>query len=426
MTKRILVFPCGSEIGLEIYRSICYSTHFELVGASSVDDHGRFVYEEYIGDVPYYNSPEFPEAINYIVNKYHIDAIYPAMDTVATTLKKIEAELNVIIIGSSSEVNVICESKKLTYHELRGVVGVPECFDGIDNVVAFPVFIKPDRGYGSRNTYLAENEDDARQIINRFGKDEMLLVENLPGSEWTVDCFSDRYGKLRFCGPRIRGRISNGISVNTRSCTEYEAEFKRWANVINKTLGLRGAWFFQVKLDSAEQPKLLEVASRLGGSSGLFRCKGVNFALLSLFDAFDIDVDITPNQYNIELDRALDNRYILELEYKHVFVDLDDCLIIRGELNRYMVLFLHKAVSKGKKITLITRHLQDPMITLKEYRISDLFDRVIHISDIQKKKSSYIDTVSAIFIDDSYAERCDVFVRKGLPVFSPDMIEALL
>jgi hypothetical protein len=47
--KKILVFPCGSEIGLEIYRAMRYSTHFTLAGASSVDDHGKFVYEEYYG-----------------------------------------------------------------------------------------------------------------------------------------------------------------------------------------------------------------------------------------------------------------------------------------------------------------------------------------------------------------------------------------
>ena len=41
--KNILVFPCGSEIALEIYRSLRYSTHFKLIGANSLDDHGKFV-----------------------------------------------------------------------------------------------------------------------------------------------------------------------------------------------------------------------------------------------------------------------------------------------------------------------------------------------------------------------------------------------
>jgi hypothetical protein len=38
MKKNVLVFPCGSEIGLEIHKSLSYSTHFTLVGGSSVDD----------------------------------------------------------------------------------------------------------------------------------------------------------------------------------------------------------------------------------------------------------------------------------------------------------------------------------------------------------------------------------------------------
>ena len=45
--KNILVFPCGSEIALELYRALVHSKHFNLIGASSVDDHGRFVYHNY-------------------------------------------------------------------------------------------------------------------------------------------------------------------------------------------------------------------------------------------------------------------------------------------------------------------------------------------------------------------------------------------
>ena len=66
MKKNILVFPCGSEIGLEIYRSLRYSIHFNLIGASSVEDHGRFVYENYIGGLPYITDSNFIDAIREI------------------------------------------------------------------------------------------------------------------------------------------------------------------------------------------------------------------------------------------------------------------------------------------------------------------------------------------------------------------------
>ena len=86
--KRILVFPCGSEIALEIHRSLKYSTHFELIGASSIDDHGKFVFEEYIGDLPFVTSPSFILSITKIVKEKNIDAIFPAMDLVLDVLKK--------------------------------------------------------------------------------------------------------------------------------------------------------------------------------------------------------------------------------------------------------------------------------------------------------------------------------------------------
>ena len=54
--KNVLVFPCGSEIGLEIHNSLKYSKDFKLYGGSSVDDHGKFVYENYISGHPYYSS----------------------------------------------------------------------------------------------------------------------------------------------------------------------------------------------------------------------------------------------------------------------------------------------------------------------------------------------------------------------------------
>lgn len=426
MAKRILVFPCGSEIGLEIHRSLRYSTHFELVGASSVDDHGRFVFEEYVGGLPHHQHPEFATHLARVVLEHRIDAIYPAMDAVAETVTQLASVVGAVVIGSPLETTRLCASKSATYQALEDIIPVPIHLRDVDEVKQFPVFIKPDRGYGSRNTLLARDASAARTFLAGFEPGGMLLLEYLPGEEWTIDCFSDRHGQLRFHSARIRGRISNGISVHTKPAAEWQAKFGEWAQAIHERLRPRGAWFFQAKLSADGHPRLLEVAARLGGSSGLFRCQGVNFALLSAFDAFDVDVSIEPNAYRIELDRALDNRYKLDIEFQHVFVDLDDCLIVRGQVNRQLVSFLHKAVSEGKSLTLITRHSCDPRATLRAFRISELFDRVFHIPASTHRKSAYIDINDAIFIDDSHAERLDVAHVHGIPVFAPDMIEALL
>src|SRR5690606_27483827 len=102
MHYNILVFPCGSEIGLEVHRSLKFSRHITLFGANSVDDHGKFVFENYISGLPFYNEDGFIESLNKIVRKYKIDAIYPAMDSVITFLKLNEDNLECKVIGPSA------------------------------------------------------------------------------------------------------------------------------------------------------------------------------------------------------------------------------------------------------------------------------------------------------------------------------------
>jgi len=75
--KNILIFPCGSEPGLEICRSLKYSKHFEIFGGSSVDNHGKFVYKNYIGNIPFIDEENFIVELKEIIKNYHINAIYP-------------------------------------------------------------------------------------------------------------------------------------------------------------------------------------------------------------------------------------------------------------------------------------------------------------------------------------------------------------
>ena len=68
----VLVFPCGAENALEIHASLSYSVLVNVWGGSSVDDHGRFVYENYIGGIPYIQNENFIEEFNSVIQKYHI------------------------------------------------------------------------------------------------------------------------------------------------------------------------------------------------------------------------------------------------------------------------------------------------------------------------------------------------------------------
>ena len=84
----ILVFPCGSEIGLEIHYALKDVSFITLIGASSVPDHGKFVYENYREDVPFITDPAFLPALNRIIEEEKIDFIFPALDSVVLMLSE--------------------------------------------------------------------------------------------------------------------------------------------------------------------------------------------------------------------------------------------------------------------------------------------------------------------------------------------------
>ncbi|HBG37134.1 MAG TPA: carbamoylphosphate synthase large subunit short form [Treponema sp.] len=422
MKKNILIFPCGSEIGLEIHRSVKDSIHFNLIGGSSVDDHGRFLYKNYIGGIPFITDPQcIPELIK-IVKEKKIDAIYPAMDLVIAVLKKHEADLGCKIIASPAETTDLCLSKRETYKKLESLIKVPKLYAPSDTL-SFPVFVKPNKGYGSRGAKKISSQKELE--LHLENNNDVLICEYLSGEEYTVDCFTNKDGELLFAEARTRSRIMNGISVHTKPVEKNET-FAAIANKINNHISFRGAWFFQLKKNAKGELVLLEIASRLGGSSGLFRVRGINFALLSLYDAFDIPVSILDNAYSIEMDRALDNRYKTSLVFDEVFIDYDDCIYSKEKgFNLDLMRFIFDCKNKGKKISLLSKHQGNLNEELKKQGIHSLFDRIIHILE-SEKKSAYIDNSNAIFIDDSFAERKEVKESVKIPVFSLDMLPCLL
>lgn len=422
--RNILVFPCGSEIGLDIYHSVKYSSYFHLIGASSVEDHGKFVYEDYISGVPFVSSPDFIRVLRRIIQERKIDAIYPAMDSVIAFLKEREPELGCKVISSPQETTEICLSKSKTYNALQGIARVPIQFSP-NSVPGYPVFIKPDVGYGSRGVALVTNAAGLKQKMSE--NEDLLILEYLPGDEYTVDCFTNRKGELLYAAARKRNRIKGGISVNTSFVQEQE-EFIVIANKLNQRFHFRGAWFFQVKRDSNEELCVMEVASRLGGSSLLSLAIGINLALLTLFDAYDIDVTIQKNDgYHVILDRALNSRFRCDdLHFSTVYVDYDDCLILHDSVvNIELINFLYDCLNKGKRIILLTKHIGDLKSQLIHFRLYSLFDDIIHIQQDQEK-ADFVTLSDAIFIDDSFAEREKIRIHKGLPVFGPEMIAVLL
>lgn len=421
MKKRVLVFPCGSEIGLEVYRALKFSKDFELIGASTFPDHGKFVYENYIEGIPFVDDETFIEEINKLIEREKIDAIIPAHDSVVLKLSQNSSDINAVIVTSSLEACEICRSKKKTYERFKNIINTPKMFQKEEITLSdLPVFLKPDVGQGSKGTKKINTMEDLEYYSK--GEDNLLL-EYLPYDEYTIDCFTNYKKELVFCAGRKRSRISNGISVNAVQIKDDR--FIEIAKKINDTLTMNGAWFFQVKENKNKELVLLEIATRIAGTMDYQRARGINLPLISLYNALQIDVQILENDYNIELDRALENKFRIDFEFNNVYLDLDDTLIVDNKVNYELVAFLYKCLNENKKIYLLTKHKNVVMETLEKYKIYNIFTDIIHITD-GGEKYKYINDKNSIFIDDSFSERKNIYINNKIPVFDVNMIDVLL
>lgn len=420
MKKNILVFPAGSEVGLEINRALTDIRDINVIGATSVDDHSLFAFSK-VRRLPFFTDSNFLTELNKLIANEGIDFIYPAHDDLVELLPYLEEtgqlENGVKVISSHAETTKIARSKRLTYKALSDVIETPEVYDDLSDIPDFPVFAKPDVGQGSKGVFVIKDTNDLRKVSSGH-----IVCEYLPGPEYTIDCFTDRNGNLLFSGGRIRARISNGISVSSKEFND--SAIHEIAKRINKKLKLRGAWFFQLKKRDNGDLVLLEIACRVSGGMGFYRAKGVNLPLLSIYD-HDKKIerlDIFQNKIDIIRDSALNPRYKVDFFFEHVYVDFDDNLIFDDKTNYKLLGLLYKYKNENKKIYLITRHRQtynkSPKDTLAEHKIAEsLFEEIIEI-DGNDKKSDFIYENNSIFIDDSTKERNDVHINRQIPTFT--------
>lgn len=418
---KVLVFPAGEINSIEIHDALATNVNVEVWGASSIERHGKYVFERYIGGVPLITDSNFIEEFNKLIDKIGIDVIFPTHDTVAEFFGDNSELINAKIVGSDRNTAEICRSKKKTYKLFNDSDFIPKYYDNIKDISEYPVFLKPDKGQGSVGTKIIYNQKDLESSVI----DKNVVCEYLPGEEVTVDCISDAYGNLKGVFPRLRSRIMSGVCVNSKSM-RASIEIENIAKIINEKLDFCGLWFFQLKKDKNDKFKLLEISVRCAGTMCLTRARGINLPLLSVYSVLGIDIQAIENPYNVTVDRTLISRYSIDYNYDTVYFDYDDTIIVRNRVNYNALRFLYQCYENNKKVVLITRHDGDLTESMSKYAIcKNLFSDIVHIT-VNEEKTDYINPKNAIFIDNAFLERKKVYEKFNIPTFDVDGIEVLL
>lgn len=423
----ILIFPASGENSFNIYNALKYNLHFNVFGVTNKHDHTEYVFDndKLIIDDFYIYGEDFFNKVNSLIQEKNIKFIIPTHDEIALFLMKNKDKINAVICCSPLETTEIAFDKEKIYEVFSNEYFCPQIYNNVEEF-EYPVFSKPKHGAGSKGVYIIQNLEELYKYEIDFEKN--VYSEYLPGEEYTIDCFTDRNGTLKFAYGRTRERIVNGIT-NHSTKIEDNSECYKIAELINKKLKFRGAWFFQVKKDKNNKMKLLEISVRQAGTMIYFREYGINFPLLTLFDFMEYDINIIDKNlklYNLTLDRCLHDSFKIDYDYENIYIDFDDTIICNNLVNTKAIMFLYQSLNNNKNIYLITRHENNIFESLKKYHIDREIFKEIIILDKKEYKSDKILKEKSIFIDNYYKERIEVSSRLNIPVFDVDSIECLI
>ena len=413
----VLVVPGTTLVAREICNSIGTSKGIRLFGAGYDGEAARlfpYLRFDFVGDLA---SKNLLDKLEEIIERREIDLVILAHDSWIYEFRNTESIERAKVMKNSSSVIELCLFKSSTYEFLQKVIPTPNFFKSEDQILAFPVFLKPDRGQGSVGTREISSQEELNPFIDSRGVigHQWVVSELLTGQEYTVDCFSGLNGELLYSSPRVRLSVISGLAVETR-IIEHQ-ELSDWAEKISQKIPIVGPWFFQAKEDSKGSLKLMEIGLRIAGGSSVQRLKGVNLSQLSVLQSQGLSLEIIDQRL---FPSTIGNTLNLDFEFEAIYVDYDDTLILNSKKNLALINFLMLSKKKGIKIVLITRHSGNLEKSLYQFELSSFFADIIHLSHSESKSKCINSAGKFLFIDDSFHERHEMSLKFGSRVLVLD------
>lgn len=197
-----------------------------------------------------------------------------------------------------------------------------------------PICIKPDVADGSRGFRILDETKDRKQIFfsekpnstysnmdsikETLGESfrRMLLMEFLPGREYTVDILCQE-GVVYAVLPRLRTTMVGGITTGALLAKDYHFDFiKQFSEKIVEGFNLSYNIGIQLREDIDGNLKLLEMNPRLQGTTIISVMGGVNIPEIMVDMALgSFDTNYVPDiKWGLKLQRVW--REVLEFESK--------------------------------------------------------------------------------------------------------------
>lgn len=343
--KKCTVLVTGSAAPgfVSIVKALRANTTYELniIGSDYIETLGSKVFVNNHFVLPDNRSPEYADSLLEVCMQEHVDVVFPIRtDDQLPICKKFgdfrDAGIEPAIVTTNPDLldTLLNKRKLLEYCQKVIQIDTPnfhstETADGLRDAVMklgypdIPVTIKPCYSNGSRGFRILDEHRDKRKqffeekptgiyttlddVLNVIGDTfpEMLVMEYLPGNEYTVDVLC-RKGITFATIPRLRTKMTGGIT--TKGIIVNDENFERISDSCNSIVegfGLSYNVGLQFKVSQKNIPLLLESNPRLQGTTTMSVAAGVNIPEIIIQMALqEFDYEYVPSiKWGLEMHR---------------------------------------------------------------------------------------------------------------------------
>jgi carbamoyl-phosphate synthase large subunit len=301
--------------------------------------------------VPMGNDPKYIDALLSLCVKQKVDIVLPITDAELLPLAKhadvFKKKGITIPISSYSSLQTATDKLSLFQFLEKNDLGNPNYklvsswkdFLKAIRMFGFPkkaICFKPTIAWGSRGFRIIDPKINAYDIyINQKPTNvytsleemkkifkqarqfpEILVMEYLPGDEYTVDVFMSQ-GKALYTIPRKRIQTTGGIT--TKGIVENNQEIIKLSKIIMEKLKLNYSVGVQIKYNAKSVPKVLEINPRLQGTSVISFAAGVNLPYLTILQCLNKQLPKVKVNFGIHMYRHWEELFLKNKKVLSVF-----------------------------------------------------------------------------------------------------------
>lgn len=261
----IFITAISSNLGYSIYKVLTkYRNYFNIYGGDISNYKSKLFNFENFELLPKASDHNYIEKLNYIINKYNIDLVIPAVEQEIKAIYNSKLNCEILILDKDT---LDIGFNKYKTIELLKKNNIPcpktEILNKNNICRGFPFIIKGAESYGSKDVFIIKEEIDLKIFklkVNDKSYSDFIIQEYIDGEEYTccVYKYNSDIKNIILKRKMANGYTSEGTVVDNHIIEKYILD-------ITSKLNFNGSINYQLRLQT-NQPYLFEINPRISSS----------------------------------------------------------------------------------------------------------------------------------------------------------------